>query len=334
MWYKVPETKPKPAEPPKPIFPWEREANRPKPTRVFAEDIPPEPVPIVSSPTHPFSTVHYEDDDRMAPGTAAGVKSPQHVSSPKSADEQWQAFQQSNVNAWDSVPGIETYVRAIVESQGRRGKTQTLQQTTGTDDLGSPLLNRRNRRESLIITDFPSAVERPSLPVTPAPVRRPTFWGEERNEAGELPSATGVPDQTEWVCPQCGFFSVSASDFQRRRESFASTTTAVVTPISSTVHTILPRDSSAITERPTMSSAALPKRTFPAPSKSSPVAEDSTESIPPPSVSAIDPRSGVSPSGVPLASLTSPDLLAPRDAFPAFSKSLDYPSGPQSPNIA
>jgi hypothetical protein len=37
------------------------------------------------------------------------------------------------------------------------------------------------------------------LPVTPAPVRRPSFWGDERDEEGELPAAEGVPAQEEWV---------------------------------------------------------------------------------------------------------------------------------------
>jgi len=180
MWYQVPETRPKPAERPKPIFPWEQEVDRPKPTRVFAEDLSPEPTPTVMSPTHAFSTVHYDESDKTAP---TGVD---------------RSYQHSGVNAWDNVPGIDSYVRAISDMSGIRGKNQSLRQTTGTDDISSPILERRNRRESLILTDFPSAVERPSLPVTPAPVRRPMFWGEERNQAGELPSATGVPDQTEW----------------------------------------------------------------------------------------------------------------------------------------
>ena len=57
------------------------------------------------------------------------------------------------------------------------------------------------------LTDFPSEVERPSLPVTPAPIRRPSFWGDDAPESGEgdagashLPAAEGVPAQTEWVC--------------------------------------------------------------------------------------------------------------------------------------
>jgi glycogenin glucosyltransferase len=243
MWYKVPEHRPKPAEKPRPIFPWEQQPDRPRPTRVFAEDLSPEPTPApaVSSPTHPFSTVHYNDNGKDASGQVTGaLENSGRSSPPKSADQHWQAFQQSNANAWDSVPGIDNYVRAIMDSQGRRTKTQILKQTTGTQDLDSPRLERKNRRESLILTDFPSAVERPSLPVTPAPLRRPTFWGEERNEStGELPAAEGVPDQTEWVCPQCNFSSVNATDFHRR-VPLERTTADVVVPIPFTISTPLP----------------------------------------------------------------------------------------------
>jgi hypothetical protein len=55
------------------------------------------------------------------------------------------------------------------------------------------------RRHSMKLTDFPTELERPSLPVTPAPIRRPSFWGEERDEDGELPAAEGVPSQEDWV---------------------------------------------------------------------------------------------------------------------------------------
>ena len=324
MWYKVPEHRPKSAEKPKAIFPWEQQPDRPRATRVFADDVAsePTPAPAVSSPTHPFSTVHYDDSDRSAPeGSPEIVTSPESVSSPRSSDEQWQAFQQSNVNAWDSVPGIENYVRAIMDSHGRRTKTQVLQQTTGTEELSSPLLERRNRRESLILTDFPSAVERPSLPVTPAPIKRPSFWGEERNETGELPAAEGVPDQTDWVCPQCGFSSINASDFHCRRESLASATTAVVTPDPVAVSANLPnpsrpreKQSSEIQALPLVEEAPRPS----APSSSVEVLakaiEESTPTLP-------HPRSGLSPSGVPLVSLTDSTLFAPPTHFPGFSAS-------------
>lgn len=317
MWYKVPQTKPKPAEAPKPIFPWEREPDRPRATRIFAEDAPPEPTPIVSTPTHAFSTVHYDDGNRSMPGEANRGPTPESVSSPKSADEQWQVFQQGNGNAWDSVPGIETYVRAMVDSQGKRGKPQSLQQSTGTEDISSPILQRRNRRESLILTDFPSAIERPSLPVTPAPLRRPSFWGEERSEAGELPSATGVPEQQEWVCPQCGFSSVNASVFQHRRESFTSTTTAVVTPPSSVVPAVLPKvrhvnadvSNALKIAEPKGSSTTLSNLSLESVEKRLP--GSLVRSVP----SSLEARAGLSPNGVPLASLTSPEILASRGGY-------------------
>ncbi|KAF2686109.1 glycosyltransferase family 8 protein [Lentithecium fluviatile CBS 122367] len=318
MWYNVPEEKPKPAEKPKPIFPWEREADRPKATRVFAEDFPPSPPPApaapaepaepaLPSPTHPFSTVHYEAERSSSTGRVAspGLGSPERASSPKTADEQWQEFQSSNVNAWDSVPGIDTYVRAIMESQTRRGKTQVIHDGDAPDAILSPALGRKNRRESLILTDFPTAVERPSLPVTPAPVARPTFWGEERDMQGELPQAEGVPDQAQWVCPQCGFSSVSESDFRRpsRKATSPIITTATTTSPSATIVEVVADSPKTQTEPP--QEAELPER---------------TPSPPPPPASPPkpDPRSGVSPRGAPLASLTNPSLLADHTHFPGF----------------
>ncbi|KAF1843120.1 glycosyltransferase family 8 protein [Cucurbitaria berberidis CBS 394.84] len=336
LWYKLPENKPKPAETPKPIFPWEKEPDRPRATRVFAEDLPSEPTPsAVLSPTHPFSTVHYDYEDELeaGPGDAGvGVTSPGNVSSPKSADEQWQTFQESNRNAWDTVPGIDNYVRAIMDSHGRRGKTQILQQSTGTEDIASPLLERRNRRESLILTDFPSAVERPSLPVTPAPLRRPSFWGEERNEAGQLPVAEGVPDQTEWVCPHCGFSSVNASDFHRRRESLASASTVVATPLPSAVSAILPKASPTKVELPAELKTAPSKderATLPKPSSTEDSARAATPRIP----TILHPRRGLSASGVPLASLTSPELCAHHTHSPGPSASLSSASANPSEKL-
>ncbi|KAK3629774.1 glycogenin glucosyltransferase [Elasticomyces elasticus] len=65
----------------------------------------------------------------------------------------------------------------------------------------------RQRRESLLVTDFPSAWERPSLPVTPAVRRRGTMWGTDvegsvghQGFIGEegWEEAEGVPEQSEW----------------------------------------------------------------------------------------------------------------------------------------
>lgn len=90
-------------------------------------------------------------------------------------------------NAWDNVAGIDRYVQAVKGAQTRR-KTPPQ-----SEDPASP----SDRPESLILTEFPSADDRPSLPVTPAPVRPTTFWGGD--ETGELPAAEGVPDQADWV---------------------------------------------------------------------------------------------------------------------------------------
>lgn len=319
MWFKIPETQPKPTQKPNPIFPWEQEPDRPRATRVFAEDLPVKTAapPKVSSPIHAFSTVHYQDELEAAPtGREGGITGSGDISSPKTPGEQWQAFQESSANAWDNDPGIERYVRAMVESNGKRGKVQTLQHI---EDPSSPLLERRNRRESLILTDFPSAIERPSLPVTPAPVRRPTFWGGERDEAGELPAAEGVPDQPLWVCPHCGFSSVHPSDFHTRRESLASATTAVITPLAHNVATE-PQISQSKEEVSTVAESSPTRDTMNAPL---PVARK------------FHPRSGLSASGVPLMSLTNPELLDSQAHPPGSSStSVSSTSGQQQDDVA
>lgn len=111
----------------------------------------------------------------------------------------------SRSNAWDDMPEIDRYIANL--PQNRRAKIQVLlnnAQTpfdSGDQSIASPTSEvppRYDRRGSMKITDFPTEIERPSLPVTPAPVRRPSFWGEERDAAGELPGAEGVPEQSQW----------------------------------------------------------------------------------------------------------------------------------------
>lgn len=195
-------------EPPKPIFPWEKERPRSKATRVFAEDLPP---PTAKAPEPEIAGPGQEDNE------------PQSMSPVfDSAEDSWRKFNQQSTNAWDADPSIDRYVRAVMDQQTRRSGSKHVMTEPGAADAVDALLSptvpqsvsRKERRESLILTNFPSAVERPSLPVTPAPRRRPTFWGTERDEKGELPAAEGVPDQAEWVCPHCGFSS-SPESFHR-----------------------------------------------------------------------------------------------------------------------
>lgn len=206
LWYNVPQ-KPKAEEKPKPIFPWEEREDA-RPTRKFVEDEPLPPPPQPQPEREPFADeLEVSSDGKPEPLTPT-IRV--HDSDP------WAAFNQ-NKNAWDDVSGIEDYVRALTSFQKNRGKVQVVQQnvpSTGDQHILSPtkepdpddlIAAVSKRRESLILTDFPTSSERPSLPVTPAPRRRQTFWGEERDEAGELPPAEGVPDQADWVCPNCGF---------------------------------------------------------------------------------------------------------------------------------
>lgn len=73
----------------------------------------------------------------------------------------------------------------------------------------SSIGQEEGQRRGSKVTDFPSEIERPSLPVTPAPIRRPKFWGAGGPNSGTegeedveqfLPAAEGVPAQTDWVC--------------------------------------------------------------------------------------------------------------------------------------
>ena len=186
MWYEVPEAKPA-GERPKPIFPWEE--KQAKPTRVFADEVEilPEPTPVIEP-----------DEEETTEGSQEEPASPSTPASNFTTPEPFAAF--SRTNAWDDMPEIERYVAAL--TMNRKARAQALHGMTkagekslleGGDDDATP-----RRRPSMKLTDFPSEFERPSLPVTPAPMRRPSFWGEERDAAGELPGAEGVPSQVDW----------------------------------------------------------------------------------------------------------------------------------------
>jgi hypothetical protein len=199
MWYEVPNEKPKTQHRPNAIFPWEQDDHkRSPPTRVFAEDLPTPPIPNLNNT---------KEVDSDSPFVRA------------SSDDGLEPFA-PQVNAWDNVPSITRYVQAVKDAQTRRMGGES-----------SDVLSPSGRRESLILTDFPRGDDHPSLPVTPAPIPRRSFWGTERDEEGDLPAAEGVPDQSEWVCPRCGFFSASPVAFCRApRRTSSTASTAVSRP--------------------------------------------------------------------------------------------------------
>jgi glycogenin glucosyltransferase len=178
LHYEVPKTPT--YQKPTPIFPWEKSA--PAPTRVFADY---EERPTSSGRTS--DSGQGGGDEKQSPAVPISPAIQITTADP------WQSYQRGN--AWDDIPEIERYIGAL--QKNRKGNIQVLQgYGTGVEQLSSP----GERRRSMRLTDFPTELERPSLPVTPAPIRRPSFWGEERDEAGELPAAEGVPQQADWVC--------------------------------------------------------------------------------------------------------------------------------------
>lgn len=127
----------------------------------------------------------------------------------------WASF--TRVNAWDDDPAIEKYIDAMPlyrrhRSQGSiAAEKEALDQSAGDDGAARSQKDTSAgaewRRRGSKLTDFPTAVDRPSLPVTPAPIRRPKFWGagdpapgDEDEDDDSLPAADGVPKQSEWVC--------------------------------------------------------------------------------------------------------------------------------------
>jgi glycogenin len=237
MWYEVPKAAPAPAhERPAPIFPWE--THQPAATRVFAE--PPPPPPPVPEPTqaeahsrqsgynpHPsFQELGAEPSmNTGSPSMDLKTEPTTPIMSSTARDlppsDPWASF--TRTNAWDGVPQIERYVDAFqkqhrrVRSRGQApgGGLQSVSGPSGVsgdgaeDDASSAPWRRGSK-----ITDFPSEVDRPSLPVTPAPIRRPRHWGgggpsfgadDDEDAAGGdgahlLPAADGVPQQVDWVC--------------------------------------------------------------------------------------------------------------------------------------
>lgn len=186
MYYDVPSTKPEPEKLAQ-VFPWESHA--PRPTRVFPED-------DQSSTTFTLPKSFIEStEDESGPSLDSRVTS----WTSEEPTESWDTYSRSN--AWDEVPEIQRYIQSI--QQTRKGRVQVL--TGGPSSTGQSLVSGQERynfswSNNTRVTDFPSEQERPSLPVTPAPIRRkPPIPGEEDFDTGLLPLAHGVPNQEDWV---------------------------------------------------------------------------------------------------------------------------------------
>lgn len=205
MWFEVPEEPPT-AEPPRPIFPWESAQARP--ARAFAggqsstlatsheaasgpagEPAVATGSPSVAEPSQPETAELPATQPRPAPAATATPSDP------------WTSF--SRLNAWDDVPEIGRYVEGLQKHRRQRSGAAASAALSPAGAASPESVKLRSSR----LTDFPSEVERPSLPVTPAPMRRPLFWGDDAPDAGHafpgdqpLPEAHGVPAQAEWVC--------------------------------------------------------------------------------------------------------------------------------------
>jgi len=206
MWYEVPETKPKPRVKPKPIFPWESHAN--KPTRVFADEEP-----------------EYESEVAEGFMLKTSSLSPQSPVSPTPVtptikvthSDPWQPF--SSKNAWDDDASIDRYVQSLKQSQFR-GSVQVLHDSNPSSPRVTSPPSQSTRttpapdRKAYKISDMTNSMDLPSMPVTPAvSYRKPVFWGQDAHSGSSgggkgkddiLPAAQGVPDQSEWVCQNCG----------------------------------------------------------------------------------------------------------------------------------
>ncbi|UKZ58008.1 hypothetical protein TrVGV298_011869 [Trichoderma virens] len=166
---------------PRQIFPWE--ANQPKATRSFYGDEP-ELQPQGASRSGPTAA--------KSTGRSSVTKSPPKSPVSRTSDNKseagtasWTTY--SRGNAWDDVPGISKYADAVEKRHRSSSRGKEGENDEDEED------EQEESRRPFKVTDFPSEKERPSLPVTPAPVPR------GRDATGKaLPAAEGVPSQAEW----------------------------------------------------------------------------------------------------------------------------------------
>ncbi|KAI9369966.1 hypothetical protein BJX61DRAFT_536020 [Aspergillus egyptiacus] len=213
MYYQVPATKPQ-SQKLAQIFPWE--AKAPKPTRVF----PAERRQLLST----ASPVATEEESRE-PQSSRPTSWTSEIPYPPS--ESWDTYTRSN--AWDEVPGIQEYIQSI--QQARKARVQVITGGPSKPSKNSPsdifTQTPISRSKSpgtgsgtaIRITDFPSEIERPSLPVTPAPIHRAPITGSPNEyTTARLPAAEGVPSQEDWVGLTVDNPSARLEDLRRRQD--------------------------------------------------------------------------------------------------------------------
>ncbi|RYP57744.1 hypothetical protein DL769_009304 [Monosporascus sp. CRB-8-3] len=196
-------------ERPSPIFPWE--SRQPQPSRVFPDDPPQNQEPEIGSlnvsatnetavPPSPTASTRSANTEMTSEANQSEPTTPTTPTIRVTSSDPWTTF--TRTNAWDAVPEIDRYV----DSLQKRRRKQSLK-SQGASEITSPgqgVDQAAGSRRGSKVTDFPTEDERPSLPVTPAPVRRPKFWGSGGPEKGYdedepvIPAAEGVPEQTEW----------------------------------------------------------------------------------------------------------------------------------------
>ncbi|KAM0438928.1 hypothetical protein ACHAPT_001689 [Fusarium lateritium] len=161
--------------------------------------------PLAESSAGPSATTEaLAESSGVASSTTEAKSEPSTPTTPTVQiipSDPWTSF--PRVNAWDEVPEIERYVEGLRghrrgKSSGSLGRIKSPSSAPWRDDRGGV------RLRGMKLTDFPSAAERPSLPVTPAPVHRQSFWSGDEGEHGghggakQLPEAEGVPAQSDW----------------------------------------------------------------------------------------------------------------------------------------
>lgn len=219
MYYQVPEKAPAaPAQPPKPVFPWE--GNQPRPSRTFASERS-DPTPITTGPFTEQQGEIWTVSPSRVPTKCLGPSNNSAPATPTTptikvtqpAADSWGTFQLSN--AWDEIPQINRYVEGLQKHR----RVKSTPSVSSPLNISSPQPTSPRKPRGLKLTDFPSETERPSLPVTPAPIARPSFWGADEDASSTnkntstnasdqqapssregLPAAEGVPAQAEWVC--------------------------------------------------------------------------------------------------------------------------------------